>query len=150
MSTLTERGQVIGLVRDAIAAGASQERACGAISLSERTLQRWQRDQSRGISVQHGCKRPKISSASPSANLCWQSPTRMSLDISRPARSCPGWPTGANTSPRSQPFTGCSKRTTNFSTAMLSGPGNNAASRVRCAQRPPMNSSVGTSPICQR
>ena len=48
MTSLTERSQVIGLVSDAIAAGARQERACGAISLSERTLQRWQRDQSRG------------------------------------------------------------------------------------------------------
>lgn len=48
MTALTERSQVIGLVGDAIAAGARQERACGAICLSERTLQRWQRDQSRG------------------------------------------------------------------------------------------------------
>jgi putative transposase len=48
MTTLTQRSQVITLVRDAIAAGARQDRACGAISLSERTLQRWQRDQCRG------------------------------------------------------------------------------------------------------
>ena len=48
MTSLTERSQVIGLVSDAIAAGARQDRACGAISLNERTLQRWQRDQSRG------------------------------------------------------------------------------------------------------
>ena len=48
MSTLSERSQVIGLVGDAIAAGARQQQACGAISLSERTLQRWQRDQSQG------------------------------------------------------------------------------------------------------
>jgi putative transposase len=48
MTSLTERSQVIGLVADAIAAGARQQQACGAISLSERTLQRWQRDQSQG------------------------------------------------------------------------------------------------------
>lgn len=48
MTTLTQRSQVIALVSDAIAAGARQDRACGAISLSERTLQRWQRDQCRG------------------------------------------------------------------------------------------------------
>ena len=48
MTTITQRSQVITLVSDAIAAGARQDRACGAISLSERTLQRWQRDQSRG------------------------------------------------------------------------------------------------------
>lgn len=47
MTTLAQRNQVIGLVGDAIAAGARQERACSAISLSARTLQRWQRDQSR-------------------------------------------------------------------------------------------------------
>ena len=48
MSTLTQRSQVIDLVADATAAGARQDRACAAICLSERTLQRWQRDQSRG------------------------------------------------------------------------------------------------------
>jgi putative transposase len=48
MSTLSERSQVISLVNAAIAAGARQERACSAISLSERTLQRWQHNQSRG------------------------------------------------------------------------------------------------------
>ena len=48
MSPLTERCNIIALVRQAIEGGARQDRACGAISLSERTLQRWQRDQSRG------------------------------------------------------------------------------------------------------
>ena len=48
MSTLTERSNIINLVGQAIEGGARQDRACGAISLSERTLQRWQRDQSRG------------------------------------------------------------------------------------------------------
>jgi putative transposase len=48
MSTLSERHQVIGLVSDAVAAGARQAHACDAICLSARTLQRWQRDQSRG------------------------------------------------------------------------------------------------------
>ena len=48
MTTLTRRSHIITLVSDAIAAGAHQDRACGAILLSERTLQRWQRDQCRG------------------------------------------------------------------------------------------------------
>ena len=48
MSTLTERSNIIALVGQAIADGARQNRACEAISLSERTVQRWQRDQSRG------------------------------------------------------------------------------------------------------
>jgi transposase InsO family protein len=47
MSTLTQRSQVITVVSEAITAGARQDRACKAISLSERTLQRWQRDQSK-------------------------------------------------------------------------------------------------------
>jgi transposase InsO family protein len=38
----------MGLVSEAIGAGARQDRACAAICLSQRTLQRWQRDQSRG------------------------------------------------------------------------------------------------------
>jgi putative transposase len=48
MTSLTERGQIMALVSEAIAAGARQDRACAAIYLSCRTLQRWQRDQSRG------------------------------------------------------------------------------------------------------
>lgn len=48
MTLLSERHQVMELVCQAITSGARQECACGAISLSERTLQRWQRDQSRG------------------------------------------------------------------------------------------------------
>ena len=47
MTSLTQRSQVISLVGDAITAGARQDCACSAISLSARTLQRWQRDQSR-------------------------------------------------------------------------------------------------------
>lgn len=48
MSTLTQRSNIIALVGQAIEDGARQDRACEVISLSERTLQRWQRDQSRG------------------------------------------------------------------------------------------------------
>jgi putative transposase len=47
MTVLSERQQVIELVGQAITTGARQDRAFGAISLSERTLQRWQRDQAR-------------------------------------------------------------------------------------------------------
>ena len=47
MTSLTQRSQVISLVGDAITAGARQECARSAISLSARTLQRRQRDQSR-------------------------------------------------------------------------------------------------------
>lgn len=48
MTVLSERRQVLELVDQAITAGARQERACRAISLSARTLQRWQRDPSQG------------------------------------------------------------------------------------------------------
>ena len=48
MTSLAERGQVITLVTEAIVAGARQDRACAAINLSSRTLQRWQGDQERG------------------------------------------------------------------------------------------------------
>jgi len=46
MTTLTERDRVMALVAEAMVAGARQDRACAAISLSERTLQRWQSDKS--------------------------------------------------------------------------------------------------------
>ena len=48
MTALAERGQVITLVAEAVAAGARQGPACAAICLSERTIQRWQRDSLRG------------------------------------------------------------------------------------------------------
>jgi transposase InsO family protein len=47
MTSLLQRRQVMALVADATQAGARQERACWAIGLSERTLQRWQREQCR-------------------------------------------------------------------------------------------------------
>lgn len=48
MTSLVERGQVIVLVAEAMSSGVRQGRACAAITLSERTLQRWQRNQSSG------------------------------------------------------------------------------------------------------
>jgi len=48
MTGLPERRAVMDLVAEAIGAGARQDKACAAISLSERTLQRWQRDVLRG------------------------------------------------------------------------------------------------------
>lgn len=47
MTSLLQRRQVIALVGEATQAGARQERACAVICLSERTLQRWQREQCR-------------------------------------------------------------------------------------------------------
>ena len=61
MSTLTERSNIIALVGQAIEGGARQDRACGAISLSEGTLQRWQRDQSRGgANGPFACRSPRM------------------------------------------------------------------------------------------
>lgn len=44
MTLLAERGQIIQLVSEALTSGARQARACSVISLSQRTLQRWQLD----------------------------------------------------------------------------------------------------------
>ena len=44
MTSLAERGQIILLVSEAVTSGARQARACSVISLSTRTLQRWQLD----------------------------------------------------------------------------------------------------------
>ena len=56
MTTLTVRKQIIAWVNESIDSGARQERACAAINLSERTLQRWQAD-AQGA-VQRGDQRP--------------------------------------------------------------------------------------------
>jgi transposase InsO family protein len=48
MTPLVERGQIITMVQEAMDSGARQDRACTVISLSERTLQRWQVDQALG------------------------------------------------------------------------------------------------------
>jgi len=42
MTSLSERGQIILLVSEAVTSGARRARACSIISLSPRTLQRWQ------------------------------------------------------------------------------------------------------------
>ena len=48
MTALAERSQVMVLLTEAMAGGARQDRACAAICLSERTVQRWQRDALQG------------------------------------------------------------------------------------------------------
>ena len=48
MTPLAQRDQIIALLGEAMAQGARQDRACAAVCLSERTLQRWQRDAVRG------------------------------------------------------------------------------------------------------
>ena len=58
MTALSERGQIMALLSQAIAAGARQDRACAAISLSERTMQRWQCDVLRGGLGPRGDQRP--------------------------------------------------------------------------------------------
>jgi transposase InsO family protein len=52
MTGLPQRGEIMALVNDAIESGARQDRACAAICVSERTLQRWQH------SVQRCDRRP--------------------------------------------------------------------------------------------
>lgn len=47
MTSLVERGQIITMVQEAMNSGARQDRACSAINLNARTLQRWQLDRSR-------------------------------------------------------------------------------------------------------
>ena len=59
MTTLVQRGQVITLLSEAIVMGARQDRACAAICLSERTLQRWQRDAVRGDQRPERLQAPK-------------------------------------------------------------------------------------------
>lgn len=54
MTSLPEREQVMTMVAEAVHAGARQARACEVISLSERTLQRWQNDRAAGA----GDRRP--------------------------------------------------------------------------------------------
>jgi putative transposase len=54
MTPVPERDQIMSLVAEAVAAGARQARACEAISMDERTLQRWRHDQAVGT----GDRRP--------------------------------------------------------------------------------------------
>jgi putative transposase len=54
MTCLPERENVMALLAEAVSSGARQARACAAIDLSERTLQRWQSDLVAGV----GDRRP--------------------------------------------------------------------------------------------
>ena len=55
MTLLTARHSIMGLVDEAVAAGASQRRACAAIGMSERTLQRW-----RGAPAVADCRTTRV------------------------------------------------------------------------------------------
>lgn len=55
MTLITARHSILGLVDEAIAAGASQRRACAAIGMSERTLQRW-----RGAPAVADCRTTRV------------------------------------------------------------------------------------------
>ena len=59
MTGLSQRDQVMGLVSEAMTAGARQDRACAAISLSARTMQRWQGDVLRGGGLASGRPGPR-------------------------------------------------------------------------------------------
>lgn len=48
MTSLIERGKIMALIMEAMAAGARQNCGCAAISLNKRTLQRWQSGKSTG------------------------------------------------------------------------------------------------------
>ena len=48
MTSLIERDKIMALIMETMAAGARQNRACAAISLNKRTLQRWQSGKSTG------------------------------------------------------------------------------------------------------
>jgi hypothetical protein len=52
---------ILGLVNDAVAAGARRERACLQVGLAERSVQRWRDDRRAG---------PRTSMANASAMLC--------------------------------------------------------------------------------
>lgn len=54
MTPIPEREQIMVMVAEAVEAGARQSQACEVIAISERTLQRWQRDQAAGC----GDRRP--------------------------------------------------------------------------------------------
>jgi hypothetical protein len=143
MSTLTERSNIIALVDQAIQGGARQDRACRAISLSERTLQRWQRDQSRGDQRPIRLQEPK-NALSAQQRQAVQWPSQRSSAICAPARSFPAWPTRGSTSPLKQRFTASSEPQTSSTTVGPSGPVQSAASRVHCLPRGPDSCSVGT------
>ena len=55
MTILTARHSIMSLVDEAITAGASQRRACAAIGMSERTLQRW-----RGAPAVADCRTTRV------------------------------------------------------------------------------------------
>ena len=65
MTTLVQRGLVMALLSEAMVMGARQDRACAAVCLSERTLQRWPRDAERGDQRPQRLQRPKNQLSTP-------------------------------------------------------------------------------------
>lgn len=144
MTSLVERGQIITLVQEAINSGARQDRACAVISLSERTLQRWQIDQALGD--QRPCRvqtpsnrlsvleRQKVLTVVNSVKLGSLPPSQIVVNISLPNQ-------------RSIVFFGlriCS------GIGVLNDRRNAVTNRVHFVRPRQISYSVGTSPICRR
>ena len=145
MTSLSQRRQVIALVSDATQAGARQERACWAIGLSERTVQRWQRDQCRADRRPARVQAPKNKLSEPERQGVLAVANSPEFGHLAPSQIVPGWPTGGSTSPRNPPFTACSGPPGNWATAAPSAPASRAANRAPCAPRRPTSCSAGTS-----
>ena len=111
MTTITVRNQVIASINESIASGARQDRACAAISLSVRTLQRWQTDARH--EVQRGNQRPeriqtpKNRLSVPECQQLLAVACQTNLPIYRPARSSRGWPIKAVIPPLNRAFIVC-------------------------------------------
>ena len=139
-----ERGEIMALVGEAIGAGARQDRACAAICLSHRTLQRWQRDQSRGdqrpVRLQasknklNPLERERLLAVANSAEFGHLPPARSFLVLR----------IAGDTSLLNRPFTASCAPKTRVSTAVPNGPHKSVTSRVRSAPRPQISCSVGT------
>ena len=137
----------MALVGEAIGAGARQDRACAAICLSHRTLQRWQRDQSRGdqrpVRLQasknklNPLERERLLAVANSAEFGHLPPARSFLVLR----------IAGDTSLLNRPFTASCAPKTRVSTAVPNGPHKSATSRVRSVPRHPISCSVGTSRI---
>lgn len=60
MTSITERTQFIHFINEAMQQGARQAVACATISLSERTLQRWQQDENSDQATEHASANVKL------------------------------------------------------------------------------------------
>jgi len=151
MTTLTQRGQIITMVSEAIAADARLDLACAAIGLSERTLQRWQNAQARADQRPTRVQTPKNKLSQNEREQVLATANSEEFGHLAPSQIVPRLADQGRYIACESTFYRVLKAAHQSAHRGTERPRKKRSKpRVRCVPPPPTSCSVGTSPICPR